>query len=52
MRLAWLVEPKKQQTTIYRENSEPEIMEGFEHVLSGEAVMPGFEFDLRLLQIP
>jgi len=52
VRLAWLIDPKKQQVTIYRKNIEPEIMEGFEHILSGEDVMPGFEFDLKLLKIP
>jgi len=52
VRLAWLIDPKKQQVTIYRENSEPEIVEGFENILSGEEVMPGFEFDLKLLQLP
>jgi len=52
VRLAWLIDPKKQQVTIYRKNIEPEIMEGFEHILSGEDVMPAFEFDLKLLKIP
>ena len=52
VRLAWLIDPKKQQTTIYREGSEPETIEGFENVLSGDDIMPGFEFDLKLLRMP
>ncbi len=52
VRLAWLIDPKTQKTHIYREDDSVEIVEGFEKVLSGEDVMPGFEFDLKLLRIP
>jgi len=52
VRLAWLIDPKTKTTHIYRENGSIEIVEGFEKVLSGEDVMPGFEFDLKLLRMP
>ncbi len=37
---------------IYRENGEVETMEGFENILTGEDVAPGFEFDLKILRMP
>ena len=52
VRLAWLIDPKTTKTHIYREGNSVEIIEGFEKVLSGEDVMVGFEFDLKLLRIP
>jgi len=52
VRLAWLIDPKTKKTHIYREGNSVEIIEGFEKVLSGEDVMVGFEFDLKLLRIP
>ncbi len=52
VRLGWLIDPKTKKTHIYRENGSIDIVEGFEAVLSGEEVMPGFEFDLKLLRMP
>lgn len=49
--LGWLVDPPNQQVFIYRINKEVEIMEGFNRKLSGENVMPGFEFDLSRLKM-
>ena len=51
VRLAWLIDPIKQKSYIYRENASPETVSGFENKLSGEKVCPGFEFDLSLLII-
>ncbi len=48
-KLAWLIDPKNQQTFIYRSNGSIEIVEGFDKTLSGENVLEGFEFDLKLL---
>lgn len=48
VRLAWMVDPFSQQTTIYRPDREPET-QPFIEPLSGEDVMPGF--DLRLTEI-
>lgn len=47
-RLAWLIDPAKQQTTVYRaDGSESVVL--FEQVLTGEDVLPGFEVNLEEL---
>jgi len=51
VRLGWLIDPKTETTYIYRENGGIEILEGFDRILTGEDVMPEFEFDLKLLKI-
>lgn len=45
-RLAWLIDPKTATTYIFRANGEIQIMNGFDKVLSGEDVLPGFELEL------
>ena len=45
-RLGWLIDPRNRSVTIYRPGQEPEVLEDPE-VLSGEDVMPGFEFRVR-----
>lgn len=52
IRLAWLIDPMEQKTYIYRADGSIEILEGFERELSGENVLKGFVFDLRLLRLP
>ena len=52
VRLAWLINPKDKQSIIYRSNGTIEIIDGFENVLNGEDVAPGFEFDLKILRMP
>ncbi len=52
VRLAWLIDPIEQKTHIYRADGSIEILEGFERELSGEGVLKGFIFDLRLLRLP
>ncbi|MEX2231010.1 MAG: Uma2 family endonuclease [Cyclobacteriaceae bacterium] len=47
-RLAWLIDPYKKETTIYRQEREAEIKSSDE-VLSGEDVLPGFRLDLSKL---
>lgn len=49
VRLAWMVDPFKQETTIYRPNAQPEI-KPFSDALSGEDVLPGFTLQLSELQ--
>jgi Uma2 family endonuclease len=51
-RLAWLIDPEDKQVFIYRKDGSVEHKPGLEGSLSGEAVMPGFSFDLGLLRIP
>jgi Uma2 family endonuclease len=52
VRLAWLIDPLEQQVHIFRENGSIEIVEGLESKLSGEQIMPAFQFDLRQLRLP
>ena len=52
VRLGWLINPQQKQCFIYRANGSIEILEGFDKILSGEDVMPGFEFDLKRLKMP
>ena len=47
-RLGWLIDPRNRSVAIYRTGQEPEVLEGPE-TLSGEDVMPGFEFRVREL---
>lgn len=47
-RLAWMINPYKKETTIYRQQREAEIRRIHE-VLSGEDVLPGFTLDLSKL---
>ena len=51
-RLGWLIDPKTKKTHIYREDDSVEIVEGFDKVLSGEDIAPGFKFDLKRLKMP
>ena len=53
VRLAWLIDPKEEVAYIYRENSETvEIIRDFaETTLSGEEILPGFEFPLVELNL-
>lgn len=48
--LAWLIDPKTETTYIYRADGSIQINHGFEELLSGESVLPGFALDLSELQ--
>lgn len=48
--LGWLIIPKDQLTFIYRADGTVDKVEGFDKKLSGENVLPGFEFDLSILK--
>lgn len=48
-RLAWLIVPKKQIVFIYRQDGTVDKVEGFDKKLSGEDVLPEFEFGLSVL---
>lgn len=50
VKLAWLIDPLEEKTYIYRADGSVAIRHGFDQILSGEQVLPGFEFDLKLLQ--
>ena len=47
-RLGWLIDPKNKQVAIYRLGKPVEILSR-PATLSGEAVLPGFELDVRFL---
>ncbi|UOQ77122.1 Uma2 family endonuclease [Hymenobacter sp. 5516J-16] len=48
--LAWLIVPETETAYLYRPGQpEPEVVQGFEKELSGEAVLPGFR--LRLAEL-
>lgn len=49
VRLAWLIDPKTKKAYIYRPGQPVEELAGFDRLLSGEDVCPGFELDLRKL---
>jgi Uma2 family endonuclease len=48
-RLAWLLVPQQQLSYIYRADGTVDKVEGFDKKLSGEDVLPGFEFALSVL---
>lgn len=52
VRLGWLIDPFAEKVYIYRGTLAPEIVEGFDgRMLSGEAVLPGFEMPLEELKV-
>jgi len=52
VRLAWLIDIEKKRVFIYREKGVIDEYKGFDKKLSGENVMPDFEFDLNQLKLP
>ncbi len=46
VRLAWLIDPKNEKAWVYRADGTMETIEDFEQSLSGEDVLPGFQFHL------
>lgn len=49
-RLGWLIDPKIEESRVYRLDGSVSVFHGFDTTLSGEDVLPGFSFDLRLSQ--
>ena len=49
-RLAWLLDPKGQTARIFRADGSVSVVKSFAETLSGEDVLPGFEFSLSLLK--
>ncbi len=50
-RLGWLFHPKEAKAFIYRAGqAEPEVLMGYDRSLSGEDVLPSFQFELRWLK--
>jgi Uma2 family endonuclease len=51
VRLAWLIDPLNRVSYIFRADGSEEVLKGFDRELSGEDVLPGFTFDLRILEV-
>lgn len=51
VRLAWLIDPLREKTYVYRQDGSSETLDGFDHVLSGENVCPGLTFDLSKMRL-
>ena len=49
VRLAWLIDAEQEKSWVFRADGSTEMIEGFDQKLSGEDVLPGFEFDLKVL---
>lgn len=49
VQLAWLIDPQHQRTSIYRPGRGVEHVDGFDLVLRGEPLLPGFELNLTEL---
>lgn len=47
--LAWLIDPIEKMAYVYKPNEVFHTIDNFDTKLSGEAVLPGFEFDLSRL---
>lgn len=50
VRLGWLIDAKTEIVFIYRADGTISKVEGFDHSLSGEDVLPEFEFELSVLR--
>ena len=51
VRLAWLIDPKNRVSYIYRADGSEEIVTGFDKVLDGEDLLPGFGLELAELEV-
>ena len=49
--LAWLLDPVQRKAYIYRADGSIQVEASWDVVLDGEAILPGFVFDLSLLNI-
>ncbi|OJJ18901.1 hypothetical protein BKI52_22830 [marine bacterium AO1-C] len=48
--LAWLIDPQDEKVYIYRPQQELEVINGFDNSLSGEDVLKGLIFNLKVLR--
>jgi len=48
--LGWLIDVPEQRVEIYHADGPPTVVEGFDQMLSGDNVLPGFAFDLRWMK--
>ena len=48
--LGWLIDPKTETARVYRPDGSISVIHGFDNVLSGDAVLPGFVLNLSVLR--
>lgn len=51
VRMAWYIDPDEQVSKVYLADGTVQVIQGFDKVLSGGNVLPGFEFHLSVLLI-
>ncbi|MFT4759630.1 MAG: Uma2 family endonuclease [Paraglaciecola sp.] len=51
VKLAWMIDPYREKSYIYRADGTIETVEGFDKKLSGEKLLSGFELDLSELKL-
>lgn len=49
VQLAWLIDPIEHKSYIYHNDGSVQVVVGFDQTLSADPVLPGFTFDLSLL---
>lgn len=49
VQLCWLINPKKEEVLIYRADGTISRHTAFDQPITGETILPGFAFNLRLL---
>ncbi len=49
-RLGWLIDPRTEEARVYRADGSVEIIHGFDQLLTGEDVLPGFSVSLTLFR--
>ncbi len=50
-KLAWLIDPFEEEVHVYRANGTSNLIATFDEVVSGEDVLPHFNFDLQELRL-
>lgn len=50
VRLAWLIDPVDKIHWVFKEDGSNERVEGMDKILEGGDVLPGFKFDLSILE--
>ncbi len=48
--LSWLIDPEAENVYIYRADGTRDIVHGFDNIISGETILPGFELRLSELR--
>ena len=51
VRLGWLIDSKNKVTYVYRADGSEAVISGFDQTLDGQDVLPGFAFDLSVMEV-